>query len=136
MGMEHITRGEILDFARRHIHLQLVISVNLFHIITDFEQGQADINAIAIENPRKAGRNDHRNPRSLNGYRRMLTGGTAAKVAAAHHDIPFLHITRKTLINIHHAVAGQFLGVKSIQVSCGDNDVRINIIPITPNFSF
>ena len=45
-------------------------------------------------------------------------------------------ITPQTLPSLLHTMARQILRVEGIQIPCGDDDIRINIIPITPNFSF
>ena len=66
----------------------------------------------------------------------MLAGRAATKVPAADHDIAGLYLFGKAFVNVDHAVGGQFLGIKGIEVAGGNDDVRIDIVSIGPSFSF
>ena len=60
----------------------------------------------------------------------MLPRGTAAKILFSHHDIPLFHLLDKVLVNILHTVRRQLTVGGSIQITSGDNNVCIHVIPI------
>ena len=66
----------------------------------------------------------------------MLSGGAAAEVLLRYDNVTFFHIFDKILINILHAVGSQFCGIGGIQISCGNDNVGIHVIPEFENCSF
>ena len=66
----------------------------------------------------------------------MLTRRATTEVLAAHHDIAFLHVRGEALIDIHHAMLRKLFGLERIQITRGDNHIRIDIIAIAPDFTF
>ena len=131
--MEHLAVGLVGDDAGVKVYLNGVPSLNGVHSLRAFHDGQADVDAVAVEDTGKAFGNNHRNAGSLDAQGCVLAGGAAAKVPAAHHDIAGLHPVHKVLVDILHAVAGKLLGVLRIQVACRDDDIGIHIIRVFEN---
>ena len=121
------------DDAGVKVYLNGVPCLDGIHSLRAFHDGQADVDAVAVEDAGKAFGNDHRNACGLDAQGRVLTGRAAAKVPAAHHDITGLHPVHKVLVDILHAVAGKFLGILRVQVAGRDDDVGIHVIRVFEN---
>ena len=52
---------------------------------------------------------------------------------AADHDIAGLYLFGKAYVNVDHAVGGQFLGIKGIEVAGGNNNVGVDVVAILEN---
>ena len=131
--MEHLAVGLVGDDTGVKVHLNGVPSLDGVHSLRAFHDGQADVDAVAVEDTGKAFGNDHRDAGGLDAQGCVLTGGAAAKVPAAHHDITRLHPVHKVLVDILHAVAGKLLGVLRVQVACRDDDIGIHVIRVFEN---
>ena len=79
---------------------------------------------------------DHRDACGLDGHGGVLTGGAAAEVPAAHHNIAVPDVPDKVLVDVLHAVAGQLLGVLGVQVAGRDDDIGIHVIRVFENRTF
>ena len=64
----------------------------------------------------------------------MLPGRAAAKVGPGHHDIARLHRSGELRIDILHAMRGQRFFIRRIQITGGDDNVGIHIVPIAIDF--
>src|SRR5699024_477711 len=100
------------------------------------QDGQADVDAVAVEDAGKALGDDHRDAAGLDAQGGVLPAGAAAKVPAAHHHVPGLHPCDKVLVDVLHAVGGQLFGVLGVQVAGGDDDVGIDVVRVFENVSF
>ena len=133
LGVEHLAVGLVGDDAGIKVYLNGVPCLDGVHSLRALHDGQADVDAVAVEDAGKAFGNDHRNAGSLDAQGCVLAGGAAAKVPAAHHDIAGLHPVHKVLVDILHAVAGKLLGVLRVQVACRDDDIGIHVIRVFEN---
>ena len=66
----------------------------------------------------------------LDGDGRVLTGGSTAEVLAGHNDVARLDVVDKLLVDVFHAVGGQFLVGSRVQIPGGNDHVRVNIITV------
>ena len=66
----------------------------------------------------------------------QIDATNAAKVFLRYDNVTFFHIFDKVLVNILHAVSRQFCWVGRIQVSCGNDNICIHVIPEFENYSF
>ena len=133
--MERIARRQIFNCSRLRIDTQTVARADLLHIIADLEKRQTDIDAVAVEDARKACRNHDGNTRCRNGNWGMLTRGTAAEILSADHDVAPLHTARERRVDVLHAVRCERLRLERIEIACGDDDIRVNVIAVAPNLS-
>ena len=65
----------------------------------------------------------------------MVTGVTDAdephaEVYARDHDVAVFDAVDEVLVDVLHAVGGELLVALSVQIARGDDDVRIDVIPI------
>ncbi len=81
------------------------------HGLRALHDGQADVDAVAVEDAGKALGDDDGNTRRLDGQRGMLAGGAAAEVPAADHDVAVFHVVDELFVDVLHAVGGQLLGI-------------------------
>ena len=72
--------GQIGDEAGVEIHLDLVPGLNIPSGLVTFQDGQADVDGVAVKNPGKGGGDDAGNAAGLDGDGRMLAGGAAAEI--------------------------------------------------------
>ena len=70
------------------------------------------------------------------GLKVMTTEDAAAEILAADDDIPFLNVLNEVLIDILHAMRCKFLMLRCIEITCGDYDIGIDIVPIAECSSF
>ena len=103
------------------------------HGLRALHDGQADVDAVAVENAGKALGDDHRDACRLDGQRGVLAGGAAAEVPAADHDVAVFHVVDELFVDVLHAVGGQLLGIGGVQVAGWDDDVRIDVIGVFEN---
>ena len=89
----------------------------------------------AVENACKGRGDDAGNTALLNGDGSMLTGGAAAEIRLADHDITLLNVMNKVFVDILHTVGGQLLVVGDVEVPRRDDDVGINIVAVFMNGS-
>ena len=66
----------------------------------------------------------------------MLTRGAAAEILCGYDNVAFLYVVYEIRININHAVFCQLLAAGYVQISCGDDNVCIDVIPVFKDFSF
>ena len=95
-----------------------------------FEYRQADVDGVAVKNAGKGGSDNTGNTRRLDGNRRVLPGGTAAKILLGDHNVAGAYLIYKSLVNILHAVGSKLPVRGCIQVSRRDNNVRIDVIAV------
>ena len=69
-----------------------------------FQNGQADVDGVAVEDTGKALGNHAVNAGGLDGNGGMLAGRTAAEVFIRNNDIAGLYVFDEILVNILHAV--------------------------------
>ena len=62
----------------------------------------------------------------------MATGACsrAAEVYARDHDVAVFDAVDEVLVDVLHAVGGELLVALGVQIARGDDDVRIDVIPI------
>ena len=63
----------------------------------------------------------------------MATGAcsrAAAEVYARDHDVAVFDAVDEVLVDVLHAVGGELLVTLGVQIARGDDDVRIDVIPI------
>ena len=134
--MEHLAVGLVGDDAGIKVYLNGVPCLDGIHSLRAFHDGQADVDAVAVEDAGKALGNDHRDAGGLDAQGSVLTGGAAAEVPAAHHDVTVLHVLDEILVDVLHAVAGQLLGVLGVQVAGRDDDIGIHVVRVFENRTF
>ena len=66
----------------------------------------------------------------------MLTGGAAAEVAGCDDDVAGMHILYKICVNVLHCMGRQLLRVCNIQITCGNDNVGIDIVAVLENLAF
>ena len=66
----------------------------------------------------------------------MFPGTAGTKVPAANNYITGLHFTGKIICYILHAMSGQFLWIRGIEITGRDYDICIHIITIFKYFTF
>ena len=123
------------DGAGRKINRYLVAVCNLRRRFGAFQNREADVDGVAVENAREARRNDAGDAARADGNRRMFAGGTAAEVRAADDDVPRLHLLRKGCVNVLHAVLRKLIGRGGVQVARGDNHIRIHVVAVFVNLA-
>ena len=89
------------------------------------EDGQTDVDGVAIEDTRERGRDNAGNAVLTENERCVLTGGAAAEVAGCDNDVARVHILHEIRVDVLHCVGGQLLWVCDIQITCGDDNVGI-----------
>ena len=133
LGLEGLAGSLIGDDAGIKIHTDRIACADGVHGLGAFHDGQADVDAVAVEDAREALGDDDRDSGGLDGQRCVLTGGAAAEVPAAHHDVAVLDVVDEVLVNVLHAVAGQLSGILRVQVAGRDDDVGIHVIRVFEN---
>ena len=88
------------DGAGRKINRYLVAVCNLRRRFGAFQNREADVDGVAVENAREARRNDAGDAARADGNRRMFAGGAAAEVRTADDDVPRLPLLRKGCVNV------------------------------------
>ena len=60
----------------------------------------------------------------------VFPGGAAAEVDPGHHHISGLHFVNEVLVDVLHAVGGQLLVVRGVQIAGGDDHVGVHVVPV------
>ena len=118
------------------VHQNPVPGPNLLCRLLTFQNGQADVDGIPIEDSGEALGDDAAGTAGLDDQRGVLPGRAAAEVPARHHHISGLYLTDILRVDILHAVLGKLLGIGGIQVPGGDDHIRIHIVRVFVNGSF
>ena len=95
-GLEGLAGGLVGDDAGVEVHMDLVACGDGVGGFGALHDGQADVDAVAVEDAGKALGDDHRDAGGLDGQRGVLTGGAAAEVPAADHDVASASLTAKS----------------------------------------
>ena len=66
----------------------------------------------------------------------MFATRSASEVFPRDHDVAFLHRRRERGIDILHAVLGELLHVRRVEIARRDYDIGIDIVAILENFAF
>ena len=74
-------------------------------------------------------------PQVFNDERCVLTGRAAAEVPARHNDVALFDLLYERLVNILHAVERKLLCVRGVEVTCGNDNIRIDVIGIFENLA-
>ena len=90
----------------------------------------------SVEDTRERGRDNAGNAVLTENKRCVLTGGAAAEVAGRDNDVARVHILDEIRVDVLHCVGGQLLRVCDIQITCGDDNVGIDIIAVLENLAF
>lgn len=69
-------------------------------------------------------------PLALMATGRVLARRAAAEVYARDHDVAVFDAVDEVLVDVLHAVGGELLVALGVQIARGDDDVRIDVIPI------
>ena len=131
--MEHLAVGLIGNDTGVKVHAHGVARIDGIHGLRALHDGQTDVDAVAVEDAGKALGDHDRDAGGLDAQRCVLTGGAAAEVPAAHHDVAVLDVVDEVLVNVLHAVAGQLSGILRVQVAGRDDDVGIHVIRVFEN---
>ena len=127
LSLEALAGGEIFDHAGIEVYLDFIAIVDLAGCLWTLNDGQPDIDGIAVEDSGKGLGDDAADACRLDGDGGMLSGGAAAEVFLRYDNVTFFHIFDKVLVNILHAVSRQFCWVGRIQVSCGNDNICIHV---------
>ena len=57
-------------------------------------------------------------------------------VVLGYDDVAGMHILYKIRVDVLHCVGGQLLGVRNIQITCGNDNVGIDVIAVLENLAF
>ena len=134
--MEFLAVGDITDDTVVQICFHRVALADGIHSLRALHDGQTDVDAVAVEDAGKALGNDHRDAGGLDAQRCVLTGGAAAEVGPGHDDVAGLDGGSEIRVDVLHCVGGQLLRVCDIQLTCGDDNVGIDIIAVLENLAF
>ena len=91
---------------------------------------EADIQRVPIEDTREAFGDDTANAAGLKYLRRVLTGGATAEVLASDHDVAGTKLLQEVLVDVLHRVGRQLLLILNREISCRDDDIRVDIVAI------
>ena len=128
--VDFLPGGFVLDYAALVVDLQLVAVVYFFECVRRFDEVEAVVDGVAIEDSGE-GFGDHRlNARAVDRPDRVLSRGAAAKILARNNTIARLDLIHEVLIQILQAMPRQFGPVVRIQIPSRDDFVRIDMIPI------
>ena len=128
MSLKHALPGPVGDAAGGRVDFHMIPGSGLGGGLGAFQDGESDVDRVAEEDPGE-GRSDHgAYARRPNGDRGMLPRGAASEVFAGHDDIARLHPAGKRGVNVLHAVAAQFPGIRCVQVSGGYDPIRVDVI--------
>ena len=114
----------------------LVACINAVRRCLALEDRQTDVDGVAVEDTRERGRDNAGNAVLTENKRCVLTGGAAAEVAGRDNDVARVHILDEIRVDVLHCVGGQLLRVCDIQITCGDDNVGIDIIAVLENLAF
>ena len=131
--MEFLAGGDIANDAVVQICFHRVALADSVYSLRTLHDRQTDVDRVPVEDAGKALGNDHRDAGGLDAQRCVLTGGAAAEVPTAHHDVAVLDVVDEVLVNVLHAVAGQLSGILRVQVAGRDDDVGIHVIRVFEN---
>ena len=135
MRFERFARRSIVDNPCVQIRLYFVAVRNRACRLFAFQNCQADIDRVAIENASKALCDYERNAALFNGERRVLTRRTAAEVVARNHDIACLYFVFEVDVDIFHAMGRELFFINRVQIACGNDHVRIDVVAVFDCFS-
>ena len=65
----------------------------------------------------------------------MFARRAAPEVIFRDHDIAFLHFVDKISVEIFHAVFGKLLGARRVEITCGNDNVGIDVAAVFVNAS-
>ncbi len=82
LGLIGLALGHVGDDADVEVHAHLVAVVDAVAGGGTLQNGQTDVDGVAVENPGKAGGDDAGDAGGLDGQGRVLPGGAAAEVLA------------------------------------------------------
>ena len=60
----------------------------------------------------------------------MFSRRTASEVLICYDNIARFYLFHKILVNVLHAVCRQFLRIRRIQITCRNDDIRIDIVSV------
>lgn len=133
--MEHRTGGHIGNRSCRKIHRNHIAGLDGVARFGTLQDGKTDVDRVAVENSGEGAGDDAADAALLDGDRGVLAAGAAPEVPVGHHDVALLHLLDEVLVEILHAVLGKFLVIRSIEISGGDDDIGVDIVPVSENSS-
>ena len=121
---------QIADDACIKVHFHLIAFLDGIGRFRTFQNREADVDGVAIEDPGKGTGDDAADAGGFQGQRGMLSGGAAAEVAAGYHNVTRLKTVYKGRVDVYHGVAGQFLRIEGVQISGRNDDVGIYVVTV------
>jgi len=119
--------AKVFDFAGPQIHPDLVSLLEGIGSFRRFEQGNSLIESVAIKDPGKAFGNDARNSRHFQDKRRMFSRGSATEVLSSDQNVSRLYLLDEFRSLVLQGMFSQLYRVDEIEVSGGNDRIRINI---------
>ena len=104
LPLELCAFGAVVDDSAVKINLHFISALNPFAGFRTLDDGEADVDGIAVKNPRKCLCDHAADSGRLDGKGGMFSGRTASKVLICHDDIALLYLVDKILIDVFHAV--------------------------------
>src|SRR5581483_2387991 len=121
---------DVADDAGRRLQLDLVAALDAVDGLLRFEDGQPDIQRVAIEDSGEALGDDRRRSRSLNRDRGNLAARTAAEVAIGYDDVAGAHAGRELRVEALQRVLSEFRRIDDVAVLSRDDNVRVDILAV------
>ena len=88
---------------------------------------------VAEKDPREGFGDDTLDSQCFDDLRRLLSGGTAAEILSGNDDIAFPDLSGQLRPKGAEAVLFHIINGLECQVLCGDDDIRIDIVPQDPD---
>lgn len=135
-GLEGIAGGDVFDGAFGEVDFEDVAGVDLFDVFPDFKEREAYVDAVSVEDAGKGFCDDDGYAGCFDSDGCVFSGGAAAEVSSADHDVACFDFFGKCRVDVDHAVGCEFFWIECVQVSCGDDDIGIDVVAVAPDFSF
>src|SRR6266516_3093768 len=100
-----------LDRPVLKVDFDLVELFDLLGYSRHFQRGQADSEAVTIEDSRETLCNHCDDVRIFNSDRRLFSAGAASKILTRHEEIPRLHFLVELRVEPVHAILGHLYGI-------------------------
>ena len=99
LGLIGSAGGEIFNQAGIEIHLDLIAVPNIPGGLVAFQNRQADVDGVAIENPGKGGGDDAGDAAGFDGDGSVFPGRAAAEILVRDHDVAGADFMDKILVD-------------------------------------
>ena len=107
-----------------------------FDVFPDFKEREAYVDAVSVEDAGKGFCDDDGYAGCFDSDGCVFSGGAAAEVSSADHDVACFDFFGECRVDVDHAVGCEFFWIECVQVSCGDDDIGIDVVAVAPDFSF